>query len=200
MATASLEQRLSLETVMRAVSNAEYRPEQFPGLIYRLKKPRASILLFSSGKMVCTGVKSAKQAKTAITKVINELKMSGIVILNKPLIQVQNMVASGDLHGEVDLENSAGVLRRTLYEPDQFPGLIHRMEDPQVMILLFTSGKLVCAGAKNEEDIHRAVLKLKDKLVANQLIHLPEISRAVGSPEDAGQFTSIPFVETREED
>jgi transcription initiation factor TFIID TATA-box-binding protein len=110
--------------------------------------------------MVCTGAKSEKEARRATMNVIKELKKSGIIIIGKPDIKVQNIVASGVLGGMADLEKAAYMLKHTMYEPEQFPGLIYRMEDPKVVILLFASGKLVCTGAKREEDVHVAVEKL----------------------------------------
>ena len=124
-----------------------------------------------AGKMVCTGAKSEGQAKKAVNKVIVELKDNGIVIVGKPEIQIQNIVASASLGGKVDLERSAFSLGRTMYEPEQFPGLIYRMDDPKVVILLFASGKLVCTGAKKEEEVYRAVNKLHSKLEDEDLIY-----------------------------
>jgi transcription initiation factor TFIID TATA-box-binding protein len=99
------------------------------------------------------------------------LKDNGIVIVGKPEIQIQNIVASASLGGKVDLERSAFSLGRTMYEPEQFPGLIYRMDDPKVVILLFASGKLVCTGAKKEEEVYRAVNKLHSKLEDEDLIY-----------------------------
>ncbi len=155
---------------MRVFPGVEYRPEQFPGLVYRLKKPKTATLIFSSGKMVCTGAKSERQARKAVTKVVDELKRNGIVILGKPEIQIQNIVASVGLGGNIDLEKATYSLKRTMYEPEQFPGLIYRMDDPKVVILLFASGKLVCTGAKKEAEVHRAVTKLQETLEEKGLI------------------------------
>jgi transcription initiation factor TFIID TATA-box-binding protein len=58
-----------------------------------------------------------------------------------------------------------------MYEPEQFPGLIYRMDVPKVVILLFASGKLVCTGAKQEEDVYEAVSKLHQKLEDEELIY-----------------------------
>jgi transcription initiation factor TFIID TATA-box-binding protein len=121
--------------------------------------------------MVCTGAKSEKEAKRAINKVVKELKKSGIIIIGKPEIKIVNMVASGSLGGLIDLEKCAYSLRRTMYEPEQFPGLIYRMDEPKVVILLFASGKLVCTGATKEEDVHEAVDKLHKKLEEEDLIY-----------------------------
>jgi len=170
VATATLKQKIDLNSIVRLFPGVEYRPELFPGLVYRLKKPKTAALIFSSGKMVCTGAKSERQARKAVTKVVDELKRNGIVILAKPEIQVQNIVASAGLGGQIDLEKTTYSLKRTMYEPEQFPGLIYRMDDPKVVILIFASGKLVCTGAKKEAEVPRAVRKLQETLEEKGLI------------------------------
>jgi transcription initiation factor TFIID TATA-box-binding protein len=170
VASATLNQRIDLNAIVRIFPGVEYRPEQFPGLVYRLKKPKTATLIFSSGKMVCTGAKSERLARKAIMKVVDELKRGGIVILAKPEIQVQNIVASAGLGGKIDLEKVTYSLKRTMYEPEQFPGLIYRMDDPKVVILIFASGKLVCTGAKKEAEVPRAIATLQQTLEEKGLI------------------------------
>ncbi|KYH39778.1 MAG: TATA-box binding protein [Candidatus Bathyarchaeota archaeon B63] len=171
VASATLNQRIDLKAVVKSYPGVEYRPEQFPGLVFRLKKPKTATLIFNSGKMVCTGAKSEKEARGAVMKVIEELKRSGIVIVGKPELKIQNIVASANLGGMIDLEQAAFTLGKTMYEPEQFPGLIYRMDDPKVVILLFASGKLVCTGAKKEEDVYTAVEKLHRRLEMEELIY-----------------------------
>ena len=174
VASATLNQKIDLKAVVKSFPGVEYRPEQFPGLVFRLKKPKTATLIFNSGKMVCTGAKSEKEARGAVMKVIRELKKNGIVIISKPELKIQNIVASANLGGMIDLEKSAFTLGKTMYEPEQFPGLIYRMAVPKVVILLFASGKLVCTGAKQEEDVYRAVEKLHKRLEAEELIYYAE--------------------------
>jgi len=170
VASATLNQRIDLNSIVRIFPSVEYRPEQFPGLVYRLKKPKTATLIFSSGKMVCTGAKSERLARKAIMKVVDELKRGGIVILAKPEIQIQNIVSSAGLGGRIDLEKTTYSLKKTMYEPEQFPGLIYRMDDPKVVILIFASGKLVCTGAKKEAEVPRAIAKLQATLEEKGLI------------------------------
>ena len=171
VATATLKQNIDLKSIVRVFPGVEYRPEQFPGLVYRLKKPKTATLIFGSGKMVCTGAKSERQAKKGVMKVVDELKRNGIVILGKPDITIQNMVAAGGLGGTIDLEKSTYSLKRAMYEPEQFPGLIYRMIDPKVVILLFTSGNIVVTGAKKAEEVHHAVAILQKTLEEKELVH-----------------------------
>ncbi|MBS7637572.1 TATA-box-binding protein [Candidatus Bathyarchaeota archaeon] len=171
VASATLDQKIDLLSIMKAFRNVEYRPKQFPGLVFRLKRPKTATLIFASGKMVCTGAKSEKQAKGAVRRVVKELKNSGIVILGRPEIVIQNIVASANLGGRIDLEMAANVMENIMYEPEQFPGLIYRMTDPKVVMLLFASGKLVCTGAKKEAMVREAVEKLYDLLQKEGLIY-----------------------------
>ena len=171
VATATLGQKLDLIAIMKVFRNVEYRPKKFPGLVFRLKRPKTATLIFSTGKMVCTGAKSEKLARSAIRKVVRELMNNGIIILGKPEIMVQNIVATANLHGLVDLEAAADVLENVMYEPEQFPGLIYRMGDPKVVILIFASGKLVCTGGKSAEMVDVAVVKLHGILEDFDLIY-----------------------------
>ncbi|MGC9345541.1 MAG: TATA-box-binding protein [Candidatus Bathyarchaeales archaeon] len=170
VASATLNQKVDLNAVVKGYPGVEYRPEQFPGLVFRLKRPKTATLIFNSGKMVCTGAKSEKEARRAVKKVVKELKKGGIVIISKPEMRIQNIVASASLGGMIDLENATYSLGKTMYEPEQFPGLIYRMDEPKVVILLFASGKLVCTGAKKEQDVYDAVHKLHKILEEQDLI------------------------------
>jgi transcription initiation factor TFIID TATA-box-binding protein len=170
VASATLNQKVDLNAVVKGYPGVEYRPEQFPGLVFRLKRPKTATLIFNSGKMVCTGAKSEKEARRAVMKVVKELKKGGIIIISKPELKIQNIVASASLGGMIDLEKAAYTLGKTMYEPEQFPGLIYRMEIPKVVILLFASGKLVCTGAKREQDVYDAVHKLHGILEEQALI------------------------------
>ena len=170
VASVTLKQTIDLNSVVKAFPSVEYRPERFPGLIFRLKKPKTATLIFHSGKMVCTGAKSERQVHRAVRKVVQELKTNGILIVGRAAIKVQNIVASASVGGRIDLEKSVYSLTRTMYEPEQFPGLIYRMDEPKVVILLFASGKLVCTGAKKEEEVYEAVNKLHTILEEENLI------------------------------
>jgi transcription initiation factor TFIID TATA-box-binding protein len=170
VATVSLKQKFDLNAIVQGNPLAQYCPEKFPGLVFRLKKPKTATLIFRTGKMVCTGARSVNDAKRAVKKTISELKASGIIIPCKPEIKIVNIVATANLLGHIDLEDCAYVLRKTMYEPEQFPGVIHRMDEPKVVILLFASGKLVCTGATKEEDVYAAVDSLHKTLQENNLL------------------------------
>jgi transcription initiation factor TFIID TATA-box-binding protein len=104
-------------------------------------------------------------------KVVKELKKVGIIILGKPSFEVVNIVASASLGGKVDLEKAVVTLGKAMYEPEQFPGLIYRMDESKVVLLVFASGNLVITGAKEEQDVYDAVHKLHESLEEQNLIY-----------------------------
>jgi len=165
VASATFKQTIDLAAIVRFFPSVEYQPEVFPGLAFKLKRPKTCTLIFNSGRMVCTGAKSTSLARKAIMKVARELKKAGINITGKPEIKIQNIVASVDLGGvSVDIaglyETGREFRGSILYEPEQFPGLIYRMKSPKVVFLVFSTGRLVCVGAKREEEVYEAAEKL----------------------------------------
>ncbi len=156
-----IDQKIDLSKIARSSLSSEYNPEQFPGLVYRLEKPKTATLIFSSGRMVSTGSKSVEDVYRAVNKIVEELQKMEVLGDNvEPEIEIQNVVASASLGAKLDLELAAYTLSDVIYEPEQFPGLIYRMKDPKVVILLFTTGKLVITGAKKEDYIRVSVEKL----------------------------------------
>jgi len=160
VATASLGKPVSLTKLSRSNSNTEYNPEQFPGLVLRVKQPRSAVLVFSSGNLVCTGTKSIQQVKEVIDQVIKQLAKIGVKITDKPKITVQNIVASGSIDVDLNLNIFALELENTEYEPEQFPGLVYKLDDPTATFLLFSNGKLVCTGTKNRKQLEEAMRQL----------------------------------------
>jgi len=132
--------------------------------------PKITTLIFSTGKMVCPGAKSEKEAFGAVMRVVRELRKESFIISRSPKIDVVNIVGTADVGGEIDLEAMSDVLENVMYEPEQFPGLIYRMTEPKVVLLVFASGKLVITGAKREEQVHEAVGKIRAILVDYELL------------------------------
>jgi len=163
VATASLERAIPLVKLAETLPNTEYNPEQFPGLVMRIKDPKTSALIFSSGKIVCTGAKSMKKVKEAIQRIKENLKKVKINIDFEPKATVQNMVASGSIGLDLNLNSLAVDLENTEYEPEQFPGLVYKLPGTRATFLLFSNGKIVCTGTRSETKLHKAV----DKLIVN---------------------------------
>ncbi|ADL18604.1 TATA-box-binding protein [Acidilobus saccharovorans 345-15] len=170
VATVILENTLDLNLIEARIPDVDYNPDQFPGLVYRLQSPKITALVFKSGKMVVTGAKSVKQLVWAVKAILKKFITKGIVIQGRPQIQIQNIVASANLNVVVDLEKAAFVLPHSMYEPEQFPGLIFRMDKPRVVLLIFSSGKMVITGAKRENEVYEAVNNIYKILDENKCI------------------------------
>ncbi|MFX1496405.1 MAG: TATA-box-binding protein [Promethearchaeota archaeon] len=161
--TVEITEKIDLNQIARKHAEVEYNPERFPGLVMRIEKPRATILIFSTGKMVVTGLRKASEAERVVDKVVKNIRKAGIKLAN-PEITIQNIVASGDLHTNIDLNMAAIVMEYAMYEPEVFPGLIYRMQDPKTVFLIFSTGRIVCTGAKKKEIVRDAVMKLNQQV------------------------------------
>ncbi|EMR74073.1 TATA binding protein of transcription factor TFIID [Thermoplasmatales archaeon SCGC AB-539-N05] len=166
VASTSFAEKLDLDVIAQSLEEAEYEPEQFPGLVYRLKDPKTATLLFRSGKANCTGAKNIENVQKTVDIIADKLRSLNIKVYEKLEIVIQNIVAISDLGNDLNLNEVAmGLgLENIEYEPEQFPGLVYRIKDPKVAMLLFGSGKIVCAGARKVEDVSKAVDKLTAEL------------------------------------
>jgi transcription initiation factor TFIID TATA-box-binding protein len=168
VAFAVLGKNISLTTLIDKLDRAEYNPERFPGLVHRIDDPKAATLIFSSGKIVCTGTRSIKLAKEAVHKVVDNIRGTGVKIPKEFNIRIENMVASTQIHAKnkLNLEKLAFELENSEYEPESFPGLVYRIRNPKTAFLLFGSGKIICTGTRRVKDIHTALEKFKVDLEA----------------------------------
>ncbi|MCF2139833.1 MAG: TATA-box-binding protein [Candidatus Lokiarchaeota archaeon] len=157
--TVKISEKMDLNVIARKYADVEYNPERFPGLVMRIVDPKATILVFSTGKMVVTGMRKAEEAEAVVDDVIKRIQKCKIDI-SDPQITIQNIVASGDLNCMIDLNMAAVVMEFSMYEPEVFPGLIYRMQDPKSVFLIFSTGRIVCTGAKTKELVAEAVEKL----------------------------------------
>jgi len=166
VASTAISQEIDLISVTQALEGADYDPGRFPGLVYRTKNPKTAALIFRSGKIVCTGAKSIDDVDSGLQKVFEKLRELGIDTGDNPKIIVQNIVASADLGAVLNLNAIAiGIgLENIEYEPEQFPGLVYRLDKPKVVVLLFGSGKLVVTGGKKPKDAEDAVERIFGEL------------------------------------
>ncbi|MEM7816932.1 MAG: TATA-box-binding protein [Candidatus Aenigmatarchaeota archaeon] len=165
VASTNIDKQLPLDKLLTVLEASEYEPEQFPGLVYRLKEPRAASLIFRSGKIICVGARSVPEVKKAIMEIVKKIKKAGVRVDEKKLkIKIENIVVTVNLEKELNLDELAFSLEASEYEPEQFPGLVYRLFEPKVAFLLFSSGRIVCAGAKSFGDVKRAISILERKL------------------------------------
>jgi transcription initiation factor TFIID TATA-box-binding protein len=166
VATTSIGRELNLNSLALDLDGVDYDPEQFPGVIYRTNDPEAAALIFRSGKIVCTGADSVDAAHESINIVSSMFSTLDIDMPDELDIAVQNIVSSGDLGTKLNLNAIAiGLgLEHVEYEPEQFPGLVYRLEEDDVVLLLFGSGKVVITGGKDPDDAHRALDTVRKEL------------------------------------
>ncbi len=166
VASTQIGENIDLNKIAREIPDADYKPKQFPGLVLRTKEPKAAALIFRSGKVVCTGSKSVEDARRAVKQIVKIVGSLGIPVIEEPEVKVQNIVASADLGTDLNLNAIAiGLgLENVEYEPEQFPGLVYRLRDPRVVVLIFGSGKMVVTGGKTPDDARRAVERIAEEL------------------------------------
>jgi transcription initiation factor TFIID TATA-box-binding protein len=183
--TATVNSRLDLERIVASVPGATV-PQHFPAVIYRPppdvsssrreaaarkeRKANPCLLIFSSGKMVCPGNRDKEEAEEFVKRFLKDLRRHGIEVHGEPAYRLSNVVASGSFGGLIDIEAAAQKLRHVVFEPEQFPGLIFRMDEPHAVFLLFTSGKFVCPGAPDERRIREAAARMRALLESEGLI------------------------------
>jgi len=146
------------EELAEALDGASYDPEAFPGVVYKCESSPASFLIFSSGKANCVGAKSVEEAERGVRELTQKLKRLGIK--SEPEVRVQNLVVTFDFGARVDPEEIAQSFDNVEYDPEAFPGAVLRLDDPKVTVLVFSSGRGVCAGAKSMKDARRAGEKI----------------------------------------
>ena len=168
----AIDQEFDLERVAADLPRADYAPDRFPGITYRTEAPTATSLIFRSGKIVTTGAQSEDALHASLDQVVDAVRELGITVSDTPEVTVQNIVSSADLGKPLHLNVIAiGLgLEHIEYEPEQFPGLVYRLADPQVVLLLFGSEKLVITGAQTRDDINQALVAVTERLTELELV------------------------------
>ncbi|KAL7567955.1 hypothetical protein ACA910_019665 [Epithemia clementina (nom. ined.)] len=195
--TANLGIRLDLKKIALKCRNTEFNPRRFAAVIMRLREPRATALIFASGKMVVTGVKSTHNANLAAKKFAYIVERVGFKPNEFVDFKVQNIVGTADMGFPVRLEGLVYAHSAfASYEPELFPGLIYRLVNPRVVFLIFVSGKVVITGAKKESDLSSALTKLYPVLVEfkkTQVAPLPGLPAiaAAGNNDDVTQSEQV---------
>ena len=154
--------KIDLKKFVKKVKGMEYNPERFPGVVYRIRDPKLAMLIFSSGKIICTGARSPNDIERAVENLLERFKEGDIVVEGKPKVEVQNIVASAKMNCRVNLDQLAMECENTEYEPEQFPGLVFRLAEPKTVMLVFRSGKMIITGAKTAKDADKAAEETKN--------------------------------------
>ena len=169
VATITLGQNLDLKHITKHLDGAS-KPPRFPGVVYKLIKPKVAMLLFRTGIVICSGALSKKDITSAVDKLIKELRKCRVRIKKKPIIKVQNIVASSDLSFNVNLDVLATNAFNTEYEPERFPGLVFRLDEPKTVMLIFRSGRIIITGAKTQTAAQTSAEKTQEMVKRNNAI------------------------------
>ncbi len=157
---------IDLEEVSRHIDNCELNTKRFPGAVYRIENPKIAVLIFSSGKIVLTGIKNKDDLRTGLDILLESLRGAGVDTYDEPRVAITNIVCSYDIGKSINLNKIVITLNleNIEYEPEQFPGLVYRIKDPKIVALLFSSGKIILTGGKNMEQIKQGVDILEQKI------------------------------------
>jgi transcription initiation factor TFIID TATA-box-binding protein len=157
---------IDLESLAEKIDNCELNKKKFPGAVFRIEDPKVAVLIFSSGKIVMTGIRRVEDLKLGLEFLMKELKKAGVTPFEVPDVAITNMVCSYDTEKQINLNKIVVALNleNIEYEPEQFPGLVYRLEEPKIVALLFSSGKVILTGGRNLDDVRAGLDKLEKQL------------------------------------
>ena len=157
---------IDLEDIAAKNENCELNKKKFPGAVFRMENPKIAVLVFSSGKIVMTGIRRVGDLDIGLKFLISKLSESGVSTFDKPDVAITNMVCSYDTEKQINLNKIVVALNleNIEYEPEQFPGLVYRLDEPKIVALLFSSGKVILTGGRNLDDVKAGLDKLENKL------------------------------------
>ena len=157
---------IDLVALSEKVKGCELNKKRFPGAVYRINNPKIACLIFSTGKIVMTGMRNKKALTDGLAIVMKSAKEAGIATHKVPEVAITNMVCSYNIGRHINLNQIVVALNveNIEYEPEQFPGLVYRIKDPRIVALLFSSGKIILTGGRTLEDIRKGVDVLEQKL------------------------------------
>jgi len=169
VASINLGIELGLDKILEKYKDIE-KKNNFPGLVAKMNNPKATILIFASGKLVCTGVRLPRNIPIVVSKIISKIEKAGIKIEEKPIVKIENIVVRGDFHQSINLDITSLILDSAIYEPEVFPGLIYKITEPKICFLIFSSGRIIVTGSNNEDIIKKSVKKLAITLKNNGVL------------------------------
>jgi transcription initiation factor TFIID TATA-box-binding protein len=168
VASGVIAESIDLVEFSKNVENCDLNKKRFPGAVYRIADPKIACLIFSSGKIVLTGIRNQKALTDGLAIVIESLKKAGFQPLKEPKVAITNMVCSYNLGKYININKLSVTLNleNIEYEPEQFPGLVYRIKEPKIVVLIFSSGKIILTGGKNLENIKKGLDILEEKLAS----------------------------------
>jgi len=166
VASGTIAESIDLVRFSESAGNCDLNKKRFPGAVFRIADPKIACLVFSSGKIVLTGIRDLAALDTGIARVTAALRKAGMEPLDKPRVAVTNMVCSYNLNRYINLNKLSVTLNleNIEYEPEQFPGLVYRVQDPKIVVLIFSSGKIILTGGRTIGEIRRGLDVLEERL------------------------------------
>ena len=166
VAYAKISDYFEIDKIAEMISDFEYKPEDFNGLTWKLSYPKSAILILPNGKIFCTGAKTIEDVESSIKRTIEKIKSANIEVVQNLTIEIQNIIASTDVERELHLSSiSKGlIMDHVNYKPEEFPGLMYKMDDLGAVVIVFSSGRIVSTGSRTIEGASKAIELMKDKL------------------------------------
>jgi transcription initiation factor TFIID TATA-box-binding protein len=166
VASGVIADEINLAEIAEKIEGCELNTKRFPGAVYRIDEPKMASLIFSSGKVVLTGIRNESALQEGLEIILESLKKAGVKTLDIPKVAVTNIVCSYDIGKFINLNRVVATLSLEAieYEPEQFPGLVYRIKDPKIVALLFSSGKIILTGGKNLENVRNGLNFLEKRL------------------------------------
>jgi transcription initiation factor TFIID TATA-box-binding protein len=172
VAKADTRTKINLRELAGQFDNIEYEPARFPGLIMHLNDLSGALIFFQNGKIILTGMQDVEVVSRILKSVIQKLKDRGFEFLQQPEVDIQNIVASSELHKILNLNAIAITLgqENVEYNPEKFEGLLYRVGNTSIETVVFKSGKIICTGAKSLDEVEVALNHLLSDLESTGLM------------------------------
>jgi len=158
-----IKEPLDLSFLKNKLNNSQYDSNRFPGLFLRFANPKCVVIIFRNGKLILTGLKSSDNIELVLKKLILKFdKIETIKILKEQLeTEIVNIVVTANLYRKINLDAAIVMLSNAIYEPEVFPGLIYKSDLPvKSVFLIFSTGKIVLTGIRDEKVIESVLIKL----------------------------------------
>jgi transcription initiation factor TFIID TATA-box-binding protein len=165
VASFTISSSLDLPKLAEILPDATYNPDEVPAIVLQFSKPHSMATLCTTGNVVVTGLKTMDEINDVVKIVTDRLDVVGVKCDKTPQITIKNVTVSTDLKQSLKLRRLEKFLQTVKYNPRIFPGLVYKGDDPNTVILLFDSGKIVCNGIRFE-DVTNALDNMLNKLIS----------------------------------
>jgi len=161
----NLNSKINLESIINSGLSYDYIPEMFPGLILRHPFKNIIFTLFSSGRVIITGIRANEDLRDALLYIKELLKKLGNNIDDILEVRCINRayhfpdISKITKTKKIDLNNLVYYLKDAFYEPDFFPALLFRFRLPNgklVSVTIFSNSKMILTGVTNEKELKLA--------------------------------------------